>query len=223
MDTARVYLSLKPSKTAAGAQCVSPPSLPPDACRCPRSHRLALKLSCAGLILLVLALVGMSILVRVLVQKPSVEPCRVLIQENLSKTGSPAKLKCPKDWLSHRDKCFHVSQTSITWKESLADCGGKGATLLLVQDQEELRFLRNLTKRISSSFWIGLSYTLSDENWKWINGSTLNSDVLSITGDTEKDSCASVSQDKVLSESCDSDNIWVCQKELKCECMCNDS
>nr|NP_001129159.1 killer cell lectin-like receptor subfamily B member 1A [Rattus norvegicus]ACI03058.1 immunoreceptor NKR-P1A [Rattus norvegicus] len=223
MDTARVYLSLKPSKTAAGAQCVSPPSLPPDACRCPRSHRLALKLSCAGLILLVLALVGMSILVRVLVQKPSVEPCRVLIQENLSKTDSPAKLKCPKDWLSHRDKCFHVSQASNTWKESLADCDGKGATLLLIQSQEELRFLRYLIKGKGSSFWIGLSYTLPDRNWKWINGSTLNPDVLSIFGDTKQNSCASVSQDKVLSESCSSDNLWICQKELKCECMCNGS
>ncbi|XP_032763262.1 killer cell lectin-like receptor subfamily B member 1A isoform X2 [Rattus rattus] len=191
MDTACVYLSLKPSKTAAGAQCVSPPSLPP---------------------------------VRVLVQKPSVEPCRVLIQENLSKTdNSCAKLQCPKDWLSRQDKCFHVSQTSNSWKGSLADCGGKGATLLLVQDQEELRFLRNSIKGKGSSFWIGLSYTLPDRNWKWINGSTLNPDVLSITGDTEKESCASISQGKVLSESCASDNYWVCQKELKQESTCNDS
>ena len=47
-------------------------------------------------------------------------------------------LECPQDWLSHRDKCFHASQVSNTWEEGQADCGRKGATLLLIQDQEEL-------------------------------------------------------------------------------------
>nr|AQY17483.1 NKR-P1C isoform 4 [Mus musculus] len=138
MDTARVYFGLKPPRTP-GAWHESPLSLPPDACRCPRSHRLALKLSCAGLILLVLTLIGMSVLVRVLIQKPSREKCCVLIQENLNKTtDSPAKQECPQHWLSHRDKCFHISQVSNTWEEGQADSGRKEATLLLIQDQEEL-------------------------------------------------------------------------------------
>lgn len=51
----------------------------------------------------------MSVLVRVLIQKPSIESCRVFIQETLGETtDSPTKLKCPEDWLSHRDKCFRV-------------------------------------------------------------------------------------------------------------------
>nr|AAB01986.1 NKR-P1B [Rattus norvegicus] len=223
MDTAVVYADLHLARTGEPKR-EPPPSLSPDTCQCPRWHRLALKLGCACLILLVLSVIGLGVLVLTLLQKPLIQNSPADVQENRTKTTEvPAKLKCPKDWHSLQDKCFHVSQTSITWKGSLADCGGKGATLLLVQDQEELRFLRNLTKRIISSFWIGLSYTLSDEKWKWINGSTLNSDALNITGDTEKDSCASVSQDKVLSESCDSDNIWICQKELKRESTCNDS
>ena len=53
-------------------------------------------------------------------------------------SDSPAKVECPQGWLSHRDKCFHVSQASNTWKGGLVDCGGKGAILLLIQDQEEL-------------------------------------------------------------------------------------
>ncbi|XP_052030935.1 killer cell lectin-like receptor subfamily B member 1A isoform X7 [Apodemus sylvaticus] len=190
MDTARVYLNLKPSRTP-GPQCAPPLSVPP---------------------------------VRVLIQKPSREKCCVFIQESLSKTtDSPAKVECPQDWLSHRDKCFHVSQDTNTWKGGLADCDGKGATLLLIQDQEELRFLQDSTRGKGNSFWIGLSYTSSDKNWKWINGSTLNSDVLKITGDTEKDSCAVIFRDKVTSESCASDNRWICQKELKHETTSNDS
>lgn len=223
MDTAVVYADLHLARTGEPKR-ESPPSLSPDTCQCPRWHRLALKLGCACLILLVLSVIGLGVLVLTLLQKPLIQNSLVDVQENRTKTtDSPAKLQCPKDWLSHRDKCFHVSQAPSTWNKGLTDCGGKGATLMLIQDQEELRFVRNLTKGKGSSFWIGLNYTYPDRNWKWINGSTLNPDVLNITGDTEKDSCASVSQDKVLSESCVSDNIWICQKELKQESTCNDS
>ncbi|XP_037059997.1 killer cell lectin-like receptor subfamily B member 1A [Peromyscus leucopus] len=215
MDTSRVCLSFKASRTP-GAQRASPPSLPPDACRWPRSHRLALKLTCAGLILLVLTVIGLSVLVRVLIQKPSIEKCRVYIQENMAKpTESPAMLKCPKDWLPHRDKCIHFSLDTNMWKEGLVDCATKGATLLLIQDQEELRFIKDSAKGKGSSYWIGLNYTLTDKNWRWINGSTLSSDVLQITGEAKENSCAYISKDKVVSESCASDYKWICQKELK--------
>ncbi|CAO2606760.1 Killer cell lectin-like receptor subfamily B member 1A [Lemmus lemmus] len=187
-----------------------------DACWCPRSHRLALKLSCAGLILLLLTVIGLSVLVRVLIHKPSIEKCTVSIPTiAASSKESPVQLKCPKDWLPHRNKCIQFSQESHDWKEGLSDCARKGATLLLIQDQEELRFLKDLTREKGISFWIGLNYSLPDKNWRWINGSTLSSDVLNITGYATRNSCVAVSKDKVTSESCDSDINWICQKELK--------
>ena len=45
---------------------------------------------------------------------------------------------CPNDWLPHRNKCIQFSQESSVWKEGLSDCARKGATLLLIQYQEEL-------------------------------------------------------------------------------------
>ena len=39
------------------------------------------------------------------------------------------------------------------------------------------RFLLDSIKEKYNSFWIGLSYTLTDMNWKWINGTAFNSDV----------------------------------------------
>ncbi|XP_052030930.1 killer cell lectin-like receptor subfamily B member 1B allele C isoform X2 [Apodemus sylvaticus] len=223
MDESVVYADLHLARTQE-PKPESPPPLSPDTCRCPRWHRLALKFSCAGLILLVLSVIGLSVLVLSLLQKLSVQEISMDVQKNrMNTTDSPAKVECPQDWLSHRDKCFHVSQDTNTWKGGLADCDGKGATLLLIQDQEELRFLQDSTRGKGNSFWIGLSYTSSDKNWKWINGSTLNSDVLKITGDTEKDSCAVIFRDKVTSESCASDNRWICQKELKHETTSNDS
>ncbi|XP_029334431.1 killer cell lectin-like receptor subfamily B member 1B allele B isoform X4 [Mus caroli] len=204
-STTLVYADLNLARIQEPKQ-ESPPSLSPDTCRCPRWHRLALKFGCAGLILLVLVVIGLSVLV-LSVQKSSVQKICVDVQENrtTNTTDCSAKLECPQDWLSHRDKCFHASQVSNTWKESLADCNRKGATLQLIQDQEELKFLQDLIKKEYNSFWIGLR--------------------LKITGDTENGSCAvlSVGEGKVISESCASDNRWICQKELNRETPCNDS
>ncbi|XP_041910445.1 killer cell lectin-like receptor subfamily B member 1A [Arvicola amphibius] len=215
MGTPRVCYSLKTS-TTPGPPCASPPSRPTGACRCPCSHRLALKLSCAGLILLLLTVVGLSVLVRVLIQKPPVGNCREYIQENITElTGNPAKLQCPKDWLLHQEKCIRFSGDSNIWKEGRSDCAARGATLLLIQDQEELRFIKDSIEKKGNSFWIGLNYSLPEKHWRWINGSTLSSDVFQITGEAKTNSCASISKDKVVSEDCASDNYWICQKEPK--------
>ncbi|CAO2606756.1 Killer cell lectin-like receptor subfamily B member 1A [Lemmus lemmus] len=214
MDIPRV--GYKVEDPTPGPLCAPPPSRPPDACWCPRSHRLALKLSCAGLILLLLTVVGLSVLVRVLIQKLSIEICTVYIPTiTASSTESPVQLKCPKDWLQHQNKCIQFSQETSVWKEGLSDCTRKGATLLLIQDQEELRFIKDSINEKGISFWIGLNYSMSEKHWRWINGSTLSSDVLNITGDAKRNSCVSISKNKVISESCDSDNEWICQKEPK--------
>ncbi|XP_052576107.1 killer cell lectin-like receptor subfamily B member 1B allele C [Peromyscus californicus insignis] len=216
MDASVVYADLNLTKTREPKRA-SPLSLPPDTCRCPRWHRLALKLGCAGLILLVLSVIGLGVLVISLLQKTSVEKSSVDVQENnmTKTTDGPAILKCPKDWLPHRDKCIHFSQDTNIWMEGLVDCATDGATLLLIHDQEELRFIKDTVKGKGSSYWIGLNYTLTDKKWRWINGSTLRSDVLQIIGEATKDSCASLTEDTVVSEDCISDYKWICQKELK--------
>ncbi|CAO2637132.1 Killer cell lectin-like receptor subfamily B member 1A [Lemmus lemmus] len=171
MGTSRVYFSLNTSMTQE-PPCASLPSCLPESCWCPHSHRLALKLSCAGLILLLLTVIGLSVL-----------------------------------------------------KEGQSDCAAKGATLLLIQDQEELKFVKDLIKEKGNSIWTCLNYSLSKKNWRWINGSTLSSDVLRITGEGKINSCASISKDKEVSEDCISDYYWICQKEPKhvSETRCNDS
>ncbi|XP_041496531.1 killer cell lectin-like receptor subfamily B member 1B allele C isoform X2 [Microtus oregoni] len=210
MDTSVVYADLKLARTQEPKQA-SPPAPPPDSCQCPRWHRLALKLGCVGLILLVLSVIGLGVLV-LLLQKT---PVGKGIQENKTKATSPVQLKCPNDWLQHPEKCILFSQENGVWKEGLSNCTRKGATLLLIQDQEDLRFIKDSIKEKGNSFWIGLNYTLPDKHWRWINGSTLSSDVLKITGETKINSCVVVSKDNLVSENCDSENKWICQKKLK--------
>ncbi|XP_041492081.1 killer cell lectin-like receptor subfamily B member 1B allele C [Microtus oregoni] len=224
MDASVVYDNLNQANTQEPKQA-SPPAPPADSCWCPRWHRLALKLGCLWLILLVLIVVKLSILVQKTpvgkgIQenktKATVEKCNVNVSESSTKaTESPVQLTCPSGWLPHREKCIQFSQETGVWKDGLSNCTRKGATLLLIQDQEELRFVKDSLKIRGHLFWIGLNYSMSEKHWRWINGSTLSSDVLNIIGDAVRNSCVAISKDKSVSESCDSEKKWICQKKLK--------
>ncbi|XP_040091107.1 killer cell lectin-like receptor subfamily B member 1 [Oryx dammah] len=82
---------------------------------------------------------------------------------------------CSMPWQQIRDKCLYFHETSKPWDDSLADCSTRESSLLITQDQEELRLIQNLINKEAILFWIGLNFTLSEKNWKWINGSFLNS------------------------------------------------
>ncbi|KAG8505771.1 Killer cell lectin-like receptor subfamily B member 1, partial [Galemys pyrenaicus] len=123
-------------------------------CQGPPWHQLALKVGCAGLILLSLAVIGLSVLER------------------------PGLLRCPQEWTLVREKCLvFISSSSKNWSHSVADCSARESSLLLLQDQEELEVIQNHINDRGGNFWIGLNFTASEKKWKWINGSFLNSDI----------------------------------------------
>ncbi|XP_037703727.1 killer cell lectin-like receptor subfamily B member 1 isoform X2 [Choloepus didactylus] len=214
MDRQVIYADLNLSRELALGSS-SRPSLPGGVCQCPRWHQFALKLGCAGIILLALTVIGLSVSVIFLRQK-SIEKATVEAEEYRNETSErPGPLKCPINWHQFREKCLLFSQTFNPWNDSLSDCYTKESSLLLIQDQEELKFIQSLINTGGIIFWIGLNFSLSERNWKWINGSSLNSDILQITGDAKGNSCVYISNTNILSENCDADNKWICQKELK--------
>ncbi|XP_025786484.1 killer cell lectin-like receptor subfamily B member 1 [Puma concolor] len=215
MDRQVTYADLNLSRGTC-LESSSPPSLPQDICQGPPWHQLALKLGCTGVILLTLTVIGLSISVIFLRQNLSIEESGVDVHENRNETTEkPDLLKCPKDWRLLREKCLFFSLASNTWNYSLADCSTKESSLLLFQDPEELRHVQSLIPKKEFLFWIGLNLTLSEKKWKWINGSFLNPNVLRIVGYTKKNSCVYVSPTGIFSEDCDTDNKWICQKELQ--------
>ncbi|XP_017177047.1 killer cell lectin-like receptor subfamily B member 1F isoform X1 [Mus musculus] len=189
MDTSKVHGNVKPFR-CPGYKQASSPSFSPDACRCPHWHHLALKSGCAGLILLLLSLIGLSVL------------------------GRSAILECPRYWHPHWNKCLFVSQISRPWAEGRDACSMEDAILLLIENKEELRFVQNLIKGKEQLFFIGLKYVQKEKIWKWIDGSILNPNLLRITGKDKENSCAIISHTEVFSDSCSSDNHWICQKTL---------
>ncbi|XP_070320143.1 killer cell lectin-like receptor subfamily B member 1 isoform X2 [Odocoileus virginianus] len=190
MESQLVYADLNLPRNS-GVERSSPPSLLQNHCQGPHWHNFALKFGCAVIVLLALTVIGLSVSER------------------------PVLLTCPMHWQKIQNKCLYFHETSKSWSDSLADCSTRESSLLLIQDQEELRLIQNLINKKAILFWIGLNLTLSEKNWKWINGSFLNSNILPVYGDVKEDNCVCISKTQFISDTCASENRWICQKELK--------
>nr|KAF6495519.1 killer cell lectin like receptor B1 [Rousettus aegyptiacus] len=214
MDREMTNADLKLTRDT-GLGTSSSPSLPQDVCQGPTWHQFVLKLACTGFILLALTIIGLRVSVIFLKQKSSTEKSSVDVQEKRNETTEKSSLlKCPMNWYPFQERCLFFSHTNNPWSDSLAHCFTQESSLLLIQNQEELVLISNLTDN-SLLFWIGLKFILPEKKWKWINGSFLNSNILQITGETKENSCAYLSSAKVVSEYCETENNWICQKELK--------
>ncbi|XP_037369155.1 killer cell lectin-like receptor subfamily B member 1 isoform X2 [Talpa occidentalis] len=173
MDGQVMYAELNVSRKS-GLKSSSPPSVPQGVCQCPSWHQLALKVGCAGLILLSLAVIGLSVsVISLKLTSSSTNNCTGDVQDvqkNRNETTErPSLLKCPKDWILLREKCLvFISSSPQHWTHSLADCLTKEASLVLIQDQEELTLIQHQLPDKGLNFWIGLNFTLSEKKWKWI-------------------------------------------------------
>ncbi|XP_044611579.2 killer cell lectin-like receptor subfamily B member 1 isoform X2 [Equus asinus] len=176
MDRPVIYADLNLPRDS-GLKSSSPPSPPQDIRQCPRWHQFALKLGCAGILLLALTVIVLSVSVIFLGQKSSIEKSSVDIQERRNETTErPNLLNCPMDWHLIQEKCLFISQNPSPWNDSLADCSTKESILLLIRDQEELKLVQKLIEHGGILYWIGLNFTLPEKNWRWINGSFLKPD-----------------------------------------------
>ncbi|NXH98828.1 KRBBA protein, partial [Pachycephala philippinensis] len=93
------------------------------------------------------------------------------------------------------------------------DCGGRGATLLLPRDQDELEFLNDTLQKSGRSFWIGLWKPAAGTGWTWVNGSRLDRDRFQLELRDGLGDCGTVKGERISSEDCSTELNWICQKE----------
>uniref|UniRef100_A0A8C0J2W2 C-type lectin domain-containing protein n=1 Tax=Chelonoidis abingdonii TaxID=106734 RepID=A0A8C0J2W2_CHEAB len=124
--------------------------------------------------------------------------------------GSGCKL-CPWDWLLHGNKCYWLSKESKDWTRSRDHCLGKSAQMLVIQNQEEMDFIQDVTQG-SSYIWIGLTVTPAGGKWTWVDGSPLDP-IFQVSGSAEGNSCGWIRGSRIQSETCGAEFKWICQKE----------
>ncbi|XP_077187458.1 killer cell lectin-like receptor subfamily B member 1B allele C [Paroedura picta] len=137
--------------------------------------------------------------------------------EQRTSTESPSKemqcLLCPKDWLFHGSKCYKFFDgTPKDWNKSNKDCSKRHAQMLVIQDQEEQMFIKNIVK-IKNSFWIGLRFNSWKKKWFWVDDTPLQRSMWPDSSPAEDhlDSCGTFKEGRITSESCKTPLSWVCQ------------
>ncbi|XP_073667838.1 uncharacterized protein [Paramisgurnus dabryanus] len=65
---------------------------------------------------------------------------------------------------------YFISSEKKTWSDSRANCIQRGADLIIINNQEEQDFVKNVS---GIEYWIGLSDSDAEGRWKWVDGSTL--------------------------------------------------
>ncbi|XP_049900127.1 asialoglycoprotein receptor 2-like isoform X2 [Epinephelus moara] len=78
------------------------------------------------------------------------------------------KNRCDR-WVKLGSSCYYVSTEQKTWTESRKECQSKGADLVIINSEEEQKFVIKFNKRI----WIGLTDQDEEGIWKWVDGTAL--------------------------------------------------
>ncbi|MGH0122494.1 UNVERIFIED_CONTAM: hypothetical protein FKN15_005412 [Acipenser sinensis] len=108
---------------------------------------------------------------------------------------------CPRTWRwKYNGSCYDFSLIPQTWVSSSNACSKDGGHLVVINDQQELHFLRG--KMVGGTFyWIGLKGKLSLEEWRWVDNTTFNETLFAFNNtDHRGRDCVIISNTKKYSE-----------------------
>ncbi|XP_044869094.1 C-type lectin domain family 2 member L-like [Mauremys mutica] len=116
---------------------------------------------------------------------------------------------CRDDWLYYRKKCYYLSEDQANWDSSQSFCSAHGASLAVIESQQEMNFIMNRMRTRDS--WIGLRKKGAE--FYWVNGETLNTSLFPVylSGHEE---CAHTDSISISTSECRLLRNWLCSVGL---------
>eukprot|EP00063_Salmo_salar_P075404 XP_014050239.1 PREDICTED: C-type lectin domain family 4 member M-like [Salmo salar] len=164
---------------------------------------------------------------------------KVVLEERLSRCGTgrvvegsgmpvpmmKTVLKCPKGWRMLGSSCYFLSTERKTWEESRLDCLAIGADLVIINSRQEQKLLYQLDGDADLLVWIGLTDSVNEGTWKWVDGTPLTTSYWKSGqpdhgGTNNEEDCVEVyHRDGVLANwndaPCNHMLRWICEKLQK--------
>ncbi|XP_074907740.1 C-type lectin domain family 2 member B-like isoform X2 [Buteo buteo] len=118
----------------------------------------------------------------------------------------PSLELCPSGWLYFQRKCYYLSESEANWNSSQSLCSSHNASLLVIENDQELSFMVKITKQDP---WIGL-YKRNEEFF-WVNGKALDNKLIEVKG---SGNCAYLESKGVSASGCYLTRKWVCSLNI---------
>ncbi|XP_055732126.1 asialoglycoprotein receptor 1-like [Salvelinus fontinalis] len=110
---------------------------------------------------------------------------------NTGNKDCPKPRNCAENWEYYGGKCYYFSPDKLTWVQSRDECITRGGHLVIIGSREEQKFLDQQigTKMLyaEDKFWIGLTDSTNENEWLWVDNSSLNSSTSFWLSTTEPD------------------------------------
>ncbi|XP_021140368.2 killer cell lectin-like receptor subfamily B member 1B allele B isoform X2 [Columba livia] len=112
------------------------------------------------------------------------------------------ELGCPQGWEKNREKCyfFFPKPQKNDWNASRKECRDKESDLVIIENKEELDYLRSQSR--GHYYLLGLTYSEREKKWKWINNMEHCTDMFTIGGDHTDYFCAVIGHGEVATAHC---------------------
>ncbi|XP_053335445.1 CD209 antigen-like protein C [Clarias gariepinus] len=140
-------------------------------------------------------------------------------RDQLQKEKKEVQKLLKRGWVHVSSSIYYISTENKTWTESRQDCIKRGADLVIINSKEEQEFIK---KQLSSrKAWIGLSDTVREGEWKWVDDTRLSTKFW-ISGEpngkkTEDCVVTGHKTDPVWNWAdypCNDKFVWICEKTI---------
>ncbi|XP_076795969.1 killer cell lectin-like receptor 5 [Arvicanthis niloticus] len=121
--------------------------------------------------------------------------------------------KCVEShWFCYGIKCYRFIMDKKSWTECKDSCQHFSLSLLTIDDEDELKFLR--PQVTPDSYWIGLSYDKEKEEWSWIDSGSSKLSLNIVKYNVKEGECVFLSKTRQENTMCTNQYPCICEKRL---------
>ena len=96
---------------------------------------------------------------------------------------------CQQGWIGNGTLCYKSFRSPKTWENAKEECEKWNASLVKIETREENDFIKTKVTQTHNSgdYWIGLSDSDREDDWKWTDGTQLDQDGYKNWADNQPD------------------------------------
>ncbi|XP_069075170.1 killer cell lectin-like receptor subfamily F member 1 [Pleurodeles waltl] len=120
---------------------------------------------------------------------------------------------CPYSWILLGGRCYFFSEEFKSWNSSQEYCASRFSDLITIDDQNEMDLVETVAKN-SLYTWIGLRYSDITMDWRWMNGSRLQTGSLTLKDNGRGGRCGAFRSKEIQPDDCITKSRWICEKKV---------